>query len=78
MKDFLKEILVQNQERRPLKELKHSNTDLSLGMDKIQVIIRPRRVKKTSAMLLAIDELITKRDILKEYIIYFNFEDERV
>ena len=29
-------------------------------------------------MLLAIDELITKRDILKEYIIYFNFEDERV
>jgi predicted AAA+ superfamily ATPase len=78
MKDFLKEILVQNQERRPLKDLKHRNTDLSLGLDKIQAIIGPRRVGKTSAMLLAIDELITKRDIPKEYIIYFNFEDERV
>jgi len=78
MKDILKNILVQNQERRPLEDLKHRNTGISLGLNKIQAIIGPRRVGKTSAMLLAIDELITKKGVSEKNIIYFNFEDERV
>jgi len=63
MKDILKNILVQNQERRPLEYLKHRNTGISLVLNKIQAIIGPRRVGKTSAMLLAIDELITKKGV---------------
>lgn len=78
MKDILKDILVQNQERRPSKDLRHRNTGISLDLNKIQAIIGPRRVGKTSAMLLAIDELITKKGVSEKNIIYFNFEDERV
>jgi predicted AAA+ superfamily ATPase len=48
-----------------------------LELDKIQAIIGPRRVGKTSAMLLTIDALNTHTRISKE-ILYFNFENERI
>jgi predicted AAA+ superfamily ATPase len=78
LKDILKDIIVENQERRISKNLKRRNTGISLDLNKIQAIIGPRRVGKTSAMLLAIDELITTKGIPENNIIYFNFEDERI
>lgn len=78
MKETLKEILIQNQERTLSKGLRVRNTGISLDLEKIQAIIGPRRVGKTSAMLLAIEELKTTRGIPSGQIIYFNFEDERV
>lgn len=78
MKDTLKEILIQNRERKLTRDLKSRDTGISLDLNKIQAIIGPRRVGKTSAMLLAIEELKTKRGVSEENIIYFNFEDERV
>ncbi|MEJ7560832.1 MAG: AAA family ATPase [Pedobacter sp.] len=49
-----------------------------MDLEKIQAIIGLRRVGKTSAMRLAIEELKTTRGKLPGQIIYFNFEDERV
>jgi uncharacterized protein len=76
MKDIIKEIIVKNQELRLGEGLKPRNTGISLELDKIQAIIGPRRVGKTSAMLLAM-EALKKKDNSAE-ILYFNFEDERV
>jgi uncharacterized protein len=76
MKDIIKDILIENQERRLPEGLKTRNTGISLELDKIQAIIGPRRVGKTSAMLLAMEDL-KKRNAASE-ILYFNFEDERV
>lgn len=76
MKDIIKDIFVSNQERGLVEGLKPRNTGISLALDKIQAIIGPRRVGKTSAMLLAMEEL-KKRNNAPE-ILYFNFEDERI
>ena len=76
MKEVIKDILVSNKERRLAEGLRPRNTGISLELDKIQAIIGPRRVGKTSAMLLAIEEL--KRRNAASEILYFNFEDERV
>ena len=54
MKDVIKEIIVSNQERKLGEALKPRNTGISLDLDKIQAIIGPGRVGKTSAMLLAL------------------------
>jgi predicted AAA+ superfamily ATPase len=78
MKETLKEILIQNQERNFTKGLRSRNTGILLDLEKIQAIIGPRRVGKTSAMQLAIEELRTTRGVAPGHIIYFNFEDERV
>lgn len=78
MKEIIKEILVQNQERNLAKQLKNRNVAPSLDLEKIQAIIGPRRVGKTSTMQLAIEELKTTRKISSEQILYFNFEDERI
>ena len=78
MKDIIKDILISNQESRLLKGLKARNTGIILGLEKIQAIIGPRRIGKTSAMLLAMEELKEKKSTPAEKIIYFNFEDERV
>jgi predicted AAA+ superfamily ATPase len=77
MKDIIKDILVSNSERLPVPGLRPRNTGISLELDKIQAIIGPRRVGKTSAMLLTID-LLKKHKNISEEILYFNFEDERV
>lgn len=76
MKEIIKDILVNNRERKLPKELKPRNSGVSLDLNKIQAIIGPRRVGKTTAMLLAMEEL-KKRNPGSE-ILYFNFEDERV
>ena len=78
MKEIIKEILTQNQERTPAKGLRTRDTNLSLDLDKIQTIIGPRRVGKTSAMQLAMEELKTTRGVAPDQILYFNFEDERL
>ncbi len=78
MKEVIKEILIQNQERNLAKGLRMRHTAISLDLEKIQAIIGPRRVGKTSAMQLAIEELKTIRGVPSEHIIYFNFEDERI
>ena len=77
MKDIIKDILVSNLGRQPALGLKPRNTGISLELDKIQAIIGPRRVGKTSAMLLTID-LLKKNKNISEEIVYFNFEDERI
>lgn len=76
MKEIIKDILISNQERKLPVNLRPRKTGISLELDKIQAIIGPRRVGKTSAMLLAMEDL-KKRDATSE-ILYFNFEDERV
>ena len=76
MKDIIKDIFVSNQERSPGEGLKPRNTGISLDLDKIQAIIGPRRVGKTSAMLLAMEELKIRNKASE--ILYFNFEDERI
>lgn len=78
MKEIIKDILINNQERKWAEGLTLRHTGISLDLDKIQAIIGPRRVGKTSAMLLSMDELQRKRKVPQEQIIYFNFEDERV
>jgi predicted AAA+ superfamily ATPase len=76
MKEIIKDILVGNEERKPPEGLKPRNTGISLELDKIQAIIGPRRVGKTSAMLLAMEAL--KKQNTASEILYFNFEDERI
>jgi uncharacterized protein len=76
MKETIKDILISNEERKLPEGLKPRNTGISLNLDKIQAIIGPRRVGKTSAMLLAMQEL--KKQNTTSKILYFNFEDERV
>lgn len=78
MKEIIKEILIQNQERTLSKNIRSRNTGILLDLEKIQAIIGPRRVGKTSAMQLAIEELKKVRNISPQEIIYFNFEDERI
>ena len=78
MKEIIKDILIQNQERNLAKGLRLRSTTISLDLEKIQAIIGPRRVGKTSVMQLAIEELKTTRGISPGQIIYFNFEDERI
>lgn len=78
MKELIKNILVRNQERDFSKGLMARGTDLTLGLDKIQAIIGPRRVGKTSILSLAIDQLRKKSTILPHQLVYFNFEDERL
>ena len=76
MKEIIKDILAGNEERKLPEGLKPRNTGISLELDKIQAIIGPRRAGKTSAMLLAMEEL--RKQSTASEILYFNFEDERI
>jgi len=78
MKDIIKEIIVQNQERVVLPALKYRETSLLLSLFKIQAIIGPRRVGKTSTMLMAMEKLKAELNVPAHQIVYFNFEDERL
>ena len=68
--------MINNAESSLSRGLRPRDTGISLELDKIQAIIGPRRVGKTSSMLLAIDAL--KKKNRSESILYFNFEDERI
>ncbi|CAN5557911.1 ATP-binding protein [soil metagenome] len=76
MKDILKDILVENSTKK-LKNLHTRQTALVERLAKIQALIGPRRVGKTSVLLLAMESL-RKQGIAANKILYFNFEDERV
>jgi predicted AAA+ superfamily ATPase len=76
MKDIIKSIIVSNNERNLTEELKPRNTGVSVELDKMQAIIGPRRVGKTSVMLLVMEELLGRNPASD--ILYFNFEDERI
>jgi uncharacterized protein len=76
MKEIIKDILVSNQERKLPEGLKPRKSGISLELDKIQAIIGPRRVGKTTVMLLAMEQL--RKQNPGSEILYFNFEDERV
>lgn len=78
MKEVLKEILVVNQAELAQKKLMQRAGGISLDLEKIQAVIGPRRVGKTSAMILAMKELLEKKGVHPNHILYFNFEDERV
>lgn len=56
MKDK-KNILSEHAEQNSLIQLIPRNTGITLDLDKIQAIIGPRRVGKTSAMFLTMREL---------------------
>lgn len=77
MREILKDILVSAKERQPLEKLTPRHTPLLLDLNKTQAIIGPRRVGKTSAMWMAMEEL-KQRKTAREQVLYFNFEDERV
>jgi uncharacterized protein len=76
MKEIIKDIFKSNQERGLPEGLRPRKTGISLELNKMQAIIGPRRVGKTSAMLLAMEDL--KKQYAAPEILYFNFEDERV
>lgn len=44
----------------------------------MQVLLGPRRVGKTSAMQLYMQELTENLGVKSDRLVYFNFEDERV
>lgn len=78
MKELLKDILVENTSRLLHKSLVSRDTKLHLDLPKIQAILGPRRVGKTSAMHLYMKELSQSKGIATSQMVYFNFEDERV
>lgn len=78
MKEKLKNIIVENQRIFPVSGLIPRQTDVSLDIEKMQAIIGPRRIGKTSMLLLTMEELKKDRNISVEKILYFNFEDERI
>lgn len=78
MKEKLKNIIVENQRIFPVSRLIPRQTDVSLDIEKMQAIIGPRRIGKTSMLLLTMEELKKDRNIPVEKILYFNFEDERI
>lgn len=78
MKEIIKNILAELAGIDSFSRLLPRKTGLDLNLNKIQAIIGPRRVGKTSAMLLAMQELRQKQDIPDDQLLYFNFEDDRV
>lgn len=78
MKDLVKDILAGNSSRNGNPALLNREKRLYMDLAKIQVVIGPRRVGKTSIMQLYMQELKEEKRISSSRLIYFNFEDERV
>ncbi|HRO47769.1 ATP-binding protein [Agriterribacter sp.] len=78
MKDKIKEILSEYTDNEYFGKLIIRDTGILPDLEKIQVIIGPRRVGKTSAMFLTMHELKQKEQLADGQILYFNFEDERL
>jgi len=76
MKEVLKQIIVENQERMPF-SLFPRNTPTLLETKQIHAIIGLRRVGKTYFLYQLINELLAK-GVPKERILLVNFEDERL
>lgn len=78
MKDKIKEILSEYADNEYFDRLIPRDTDLIPDLEKMQAIIGPRRVGKTSAMFLTMRELKQKKRLAAGQILYFNFEDDRL
>lgn len=78
MKEILKDILTENSTRQIREELVLRDTKLYVDLPKMQAVLGPRRVGKTSAMNLYMQELYRVKGVNSSQLIYFNFEDERV
>jgi uncharacterized protein len=78
MKEILKDILTENSTRQLREELVLRDTKLYVDLPKMQAVLGPRRVGKTSAMNLYMQELSKSNEISPSRLVYFNFEDERV
>ncbi|GMQ31356.1 ATP-binding protein [Algoriphagus confluentis] len=78
MKEVLKDILIENSSRQLTEDLVPRDTKLYLDLPKMQAVLGPRRVGKTSAMFLYMQELSASKGVSLTQMIYFNFEDERV
>lgn len=77
MKERIKEIFMETNLERMFEGLMFRKSGLDPNLSKIQAIIGPRRVGKTSTMLLIIQQLL-EQQVPRENILYFNFEDDRV
>lgn len=78
MKEILKDILTENSTRQLREDLVPRDTKLYADLPKMQAVLGPRRVGKTSAMNLYMQELSKSTGVSPSQLIYFNFEDERV
>jgi uncharacterized protein len=78
MKEILKDILTENSARQLREELVPRDTQLYADLPKIQAVLGPRRVGKTSILNLYMQELSKSNEVSSSQLIYFNFEDERV
>lgn len=78
MKELVKDILMGYSTRNTSHKLLNRDKRIHLDLAKIQAVIGPRRVGKTSAMQLYMRELKEEKGVLANHLIYFNFEDERV
>lgn len=77
MKELLKDILVENSLRQINLDLQPRDKKLYRDLPKMQAILGPRRVGKTSAMQLYMQELTENLGVKSDRLVYFNFEDER-
>lgn len=78
MKELVKDILVGYSSRNSSHGLLRRDKRLYSDLAKIQAVIGPRRVGKTSTMQLYMQELKEEKGVFANHLIYFNFEDERV
>jgi uncharacterized protein len=78
MKEILKDILAEYSTRQLREELAPRDTKIYVDLPKMQAVLGPRRVGKTSAMNLYMQELSKTKSVSPSRLIYFNFEDERV
>jgi predicted AAA+ superfamily ATPase len=76
VKDELKRIILENQERMPFRLFARRIETLRTTRQ-IHAIIGPRRVGKTFFLYQIINELL-ENDVAKEAILFVNFEDERL
>ncbi len=77
-KELLKDILIENSLRKINLGLLPRDKKLYSDLPKMQVLLGPRRVGKTSAMQLYMQELTENLGVKSDRLVYFNFEDERV
>ncbi|WP_332911675.1 AAA family ATPase [Algoriphagus boritolerans] len=75
---MLKDILIENSLRKINLGLLPRDKKLYSDLPKMQVLLGPRRVGKTSAMQLYMQELTENLGVKSDRLVYFNFEDERV
>lgn len=76
MKQILKRI-IKDFHQRPLPDFKVREAEVPLHLDKIITIVGPRRAGKTYYLFQLITEL-EKQGVMRNQILYLNFEDERL